>query len=198
MNTANEPTPNGLGIMVDIESLDLGPRSVVTQIAFVAFPLDDPDTVVKEVNEFLPIQPQLALNRTMSASTILWWMTQSDDARGLFQYNDGDDLDELLAMVRSVSRKFTQSLAGFPSYEVWARGPQFDIVNLESLLIDCGESVPWKYDRVRDLRTIMGAANLKTADVVPSREFTKHVAIEDCYFQIECLYAAHRKLAGGK
>ena len=36
----------------------------------------------------------------------------------------------------------------------WFRGPQFDCVKLESLASDWGTKVPWKYNQVRDCRTL--------------------------------------------
>ena len=183
-----------VGFMFDIESLDLGTQAVVTQIAFVAFDLADPETVLKEVTEYLPIQPQLALGRTISAKTIIWWMQQDDKARNRFKQNDGDDMDELLALMRSVARKASQVIAESNGYEIWARGPQFDIANIESLLSACGEKAPWKYGAVRDLRTLMSQAGLHVSDVPRRPTLIEHVALDDCKYQIECYVEAIRRL----
>ncbi len=67
--------------------------------------------------------------------------------------------------------------------EVWARGPQFDIVNLETLFVDCGLRAPWAYDRVMDLRTTMRLAGIKSEDV-DSSGIVPHIAIDDCRFQL--------------
>jgi hypothetical protein len=67
-----------LGIMLDLETLDLGPRSIITQVGIIAFPLDDPETEMRRISEYLPVQPQFELKRTVSFSTVLWWMEQED------------------------------------------------------------------------------------------------------------------------
>lgn len=184
-----------LGIMLDIESLDLAPRSVVSQVGIIAFPLDDPETETRRIEQYLPIQPQLELGRTMSFSTIFWWMKQDEKARLRFIDNDGNDMEELLALVRSVHRKLSDLIiqAGPSGVEFWAKGPQFDVVNLETLFIDCGLDIPWKYDSVMDLRTLMRLANVHT-EQVDSTGVVPHVAIEDCKFQIRCYVEAMRHL----
>lgn len=175
-----------LGIMIDIETLDTVSTAITTQIAFVAFDLDDPTIRISGVDEYLPIQPQIELGRTLSGSTLLWWMQQSDEARAGFQRNEGDDYDELAARVRSVMRKIDKLLANsqYIEYEIWARGPQFDINIIESLATKCAIEVPWRYDRVRDLRTLMAAANLSAKDVERDPALRAHVAIHDCDYQI--------------
>jgi hypothetical protein len=183
-----------IGIMLDIESLDVGPRSVVTQLAFAAFDLEDPDTILREVEEYLPIQPQINLKRTINADTIIWWMQQDDASRERFKRSSGNDMDELIALVNSVGRKLTQVLEDATEYEIWARGPQFDCVNVQTLFNDCGQVSPWEYDKVMDLRTLMKQALLKTSDVPLPVGLVKHVALDDCKYQIVCYAEAIRKL----
>lgn len=180
--------------MADIESLDLGPRSIITQVAILVVDQDDPEgEPLRVINEYLPIQPQIAMARTWSFSTLNFWMSQDDKSRAGFDRNGGDDLEELLALIRSVNRKVQQEIEGAVDYELWAKGPQFDIVNMETLMQDAGLDVPWSYNKVRDLRTLMGEADLHTADI-KSDDIVKHVALDDCRFQIRCLVEARRRL----
>lgn len=186
---------NKVGIMMDIETLDLAPRAIVTQLAFVAFDLDDPTAILREVEEYLPIQPQLALSRTLNADTLIWWMQQSDDARAKFKASSGNDMDEITALVNSVATKMGRVIADADYYELWARGPQFDAVVVESLLGDFGQETPWKYDTVRDLRTLLGLAGVDTkADVPMPTGLTSHHALSDCKYQILCYEEGMRKL----
>lgn len=181
-------TQNRIGLMLDNETLDLGPRSVVTQVGIIAFPLDDPDSELRRIDQDLPVQPQLTLGRTMSFATVLWWMQQEDKARARFIENTGNDMEELLAFVRSIHRKIGEVIhqaGGKQNVELWAKGPQFDVVNIETLFSDCGLDVPWSYDSVMDLRTTMKLAGVRTEDV-DSTGIVKHVAISDCKFQIRC------------
>ena len=188
MGSYKQPT---ILCMTDIESLDVGPRSIVSQIGMVFARADDPETVIKEVLVYLPIQPQIALKRTLSAQTLVWWMKQSDEARAEFEANTGDDFEELPSLLRHVIRQYNQ-VVGDETCEVWARGPQFDVVNIESLMADCALQAPWGYNVVRDLRTLMALAGLRTQDVTRPIELTDHMALMDCKYQLMC-YAESMK-----
>lgn len=186
---------NRVGVMLDLETLDLGPRSAILQVGAIAFPLDDPESEMRRIDQYLPVQPQITLGRTVSFGTIRWWMDQDAKARERFIDNEGNDMDELTALVRSVYRKLNDIVAqvGDSNVEFWAKGPQLDVVNLETLFVDCGVDVPWRYDAVMDLRTLMRLAGVHTADVDRSG-IVPHVAISDCQFQIRCYVEAMRRL----
>lgn len=184
-----------VGLMLDLETLDTGPRSVVTQVGIIAFPIDDPETEMRRIEEYLPAQPQVALERTISFSTILWWTQQEGAARKRLEESTGNDMEELLALVRSIHRKLSDLIrqVGEKNVELWARGPQFDVVNLESLFVDCGLFAPWRYDTVMDLRTAAKLAGVRSQDV-DATGIVPHIAVEDCRFQIRVYMEAVRKL----
>jgi hypothetical protein len=194
-----EPTRPDLVLMLDIESLDLGPRSVVTQLALFGLDLEEDEMLDTHVHSYLPIQPQLDLihARTISASTLWWWMQQSDEARAAFEFSTSEDFNDLPVLMNHFIVQFENITRG-KTYTLWARGPQFDVVNVESLLKDCGLKAPWKYDRVEDLRTIMREAGLSSKDVDQPKGFVAHNAAWDCKFQLLCLREAQRKIRGRK
>ena len=181
-----------VGIMIDLESLDTAPRSVITQVGIIAYQLDDPETEIRRIAEYLPAQPQMTLGRSVNFETILWWMKQDDTARSKLAESDGNDTEVLLSLVRSIHRKLSDLIrtVGENNIEVWAKGPQFDIVNLESLFVDCGLAAPWRYDTVMDLRTLSRLAKVKT-ESVDRGGLIAHIASEDAKFQIrhyvECI-----------
>lgn len=183
-------------LMVDIESLDVGPRSVVTQVALYGLDEDEDEVIDDFVYSFLPIQPQLDLiqPRTISASTLWWWMQQSDEARAMFERNVLEDFETLPVMMRHLTREFQRMTSKYASYELWARGPQFDVVNLDSLYADCGMRAPWKYDSVRDLRTLMKMAGLSSEEVDKPHGFIAHQAGWDAKFQLRCYREAKKRL----
>lgn len=190
-----------VGVMIDIETLATSSRSLVTQVALVPWRLEDPeDREGRAMNilwDHLPIQPQLSLipPRDISASTLNFWINQSDEARAQLSESMGEDFSELPALLRHVVRGFNwMTENGTVPYEIWARGPQFDIANLESLMKECGIEVPWRYDSVRDLRTLMAAAGISTDDVAKPTGWIPHQAVWDCHYQIECHTAAKSAL----
>lgn len=182
-------------LMLDIESLDLGPRSVVTQIALYGMDPDEDQIFESNVWSYLPIQPQLDLMqpRTISADTLWWWMQQSDEARAKFEFNVLEDFESLGVLMRHLTREFNRMTHG-KDYELWARGPQFDVVNVESLYRDVGMRAPWRYDRVRDLRTLMAEAGLHAADVPKPAGFIPHQAGQDARYQLAQYREARKHL----
>ena len=188
-----------LGIMIDIETLDTGPNSLMTQVAMQPFRLDDEEPIEQPMWLNLPMQPQLDLvrPRTISAKTLNWWMQQPDEkARANFELVTIDDMHSLKTAGQHIVNEFGRMTKGFDKQEVevWARGPQFDVVNVETLLTQLGFEVPWDYNMVRDLRTLMAQAHIHKAEVEKPARFVEHDARWDCSFQIMCYFAAQRKL----
>jgi 3' exoribonuclease, RNase T-like len=188
-----------IGIMIDIESLSLGPHPVITQLGLQAWNLADASEYIgTPLHTYLPIDPQISSlipSRKVSGDTLIWWMEQSDAARMAFKESRGNDVDELFSLMRHFVRRFnTITNEGTADYEIWARGPQFDLVAIESLLFQCGIPAPWAYDKVNDLRTLMHLANLKTKDVPMPTGLVRHNALDDCRYQILCYEAAIRAL----
>ena len=194
-----DPVPPDLIVMVDIESLDLGPRPVVTQIAMLGYDLQEDELLEARHVQYYPIEPQQRIipARTISASTIAWWMNQSDDAREKFKYSTETDFEDLAARLRNLVHVFNQLTDhGKLNYEIVAKGPQFDIVAIETLLIECGLSVPWAYDRVVDLRTMLRRSGINPRNVAKPSGCIPHVAFWDARWQISQYLAAVRGNVG--
>lgn len=173
-------------LMLDIESLDLGPRSALLQIGGIAAPSDDLNKIARKIDHRLPIDPQLALGRTIGFDTVAWWLDQDEKAKEVLVDSTGNDMDYLTSSVRAVHRRISEIVSqagGKKNVEIWAKGPQFDIVNIESLFADCGLEAPWSYDMVRDLRTLQAFAGVSTNDV-STEGLRPHVAIDDCRIQM--------------
>lgn len=184
-----------VGIHIDIETLDLGARPVITQIAMYPYDLETEELIPDALYQHLPMQPQFDLipARTVSADTFLWWMKQSDDARAAFELNVSDDFEDLPILMKQLIRRFNKLTEG-KTYEVICRGPQFDLVAIETLLRDCGLKAPWKYDSVIDLRTMMRQAGLSSGEVDQPHGMIPHRADWDCKFQAACYFEAKRRL----
>lgn len=187
-----------VGIMIDIESLALGTRPVITQFAMLSFALDNPEEIVRKHVVDLPIQPQLDLPvpRKVSGSTLAWWLSQPHEARLNFMNAADGDFDELASLLRSIPREFAAMTVGLESgqYLIMAKGPQFDITAVETLLEEVGLETPWDYRSVFDLRTMMKLAELSQADIDRPGDWTAHNAYWDCRYQIACWAEANRRL----
>lgn len=194
------PAKRQIGLMLDIESLDTGPRSVILQIALTPFDIDEEEVMDFPFNAFLPMQPQLDFitPRTISADTLLWWMDQSDEARANLKACGVDDMHSLRVIMGSFVHEFNRMIS-IPNseYILVARGPQFDVVNVESLLRDLGMKAPWGYNKVVDLRTMMRNANISSKDVPQDPKMVAHDARWDNLYQIDSFFAAKKNMHRG-
>ena len=186
-----------IALMLDIETLDLGPTPIITQVALYGLDLGE-DTILESHHyHFYPIKPQMDLlpARTFSVDTLVWWMEQGEEARSRIKMSTDDDFETMPALLNGLVATFNHlTNRGTRPYELWARGPQFDVVAVETLMKQCDVKIPWKYDTVRDLRTLMALAGLNARDVIEPAGFIKHAANWDVKFQFECLREARRLL----
>lgn len=176
-------------LMLDIESLDLGPRPTITQIAMLAYDLEQDEFLKDEFFEYLPAQPQMDMKptpRTVSFSTLWFWFQQPDESRLRFENNLGDDLFDVQYIMKSLVQFFNKvTNNGRIPYVVAAKGPQFDFVAVETLLEELDLEVPWDYNMVDDLRTMLRHAKID-GNLVPKPEgFIKHVAYWDSRYQVD-------------
>jgi len=188
-----------IGLHLDIETLDTGPRSVITQIALTGVDLESEEFLPHPVHSYIPIQPQLDLikPRTISADTLWWWMRQSDEARAEFEKSLGNDFGSLSVLMKHLTMMFNQMTNhGQTDYIVIARGPQFDAVNVESLYYDCGMRAPWEYSRLVDLRTLIREAGITKEEekALAPRGFVAHNAAWDTRLQAKLYFEARRRL----
>lgn len=129
-------------LMLDIETLDTQSSAVVLQVGWVTFDLLGHLSAPTQWT--MDIQEQINQGRTISASTLKFWMEQSDIARQqVFDPTVSYNVQQLRERLRMM-------LYGSPIKHVWAHGPAFDIATLKSLL---GEE-PWDFRSLRDTRTL--------------------------------------------
>lgn len=202
-----------LGLMLDVETLGVSSQAVVTEVAMIPFDMYDEDRFsdhVGEYRDYLPLDPQVATGAICEASTIKFWMEQDNKARLKMANRLAGDAGTLaraleraahtiLTWRNSANADLTQEQrdAGESNFELWAKGPQFDVMLLERLLSSAGIRLPWVYHEVRDLRTLIKEADLNLdTEVTKPVDYVQHSAKSDCRFQIASYYAARKKLGG--
>lgn len=129
-----------------------------------------------------------------TGDTIRWWMTQDEKARRIFarspeKVSVAQALDELATWMRG--------MAGAP--KVWGNGAGFDITILEHAYDNgsVGLKEPWHFTNIRDMRTIVDAADLAPVDY-PERKGVHHNALDDAIFQAQVISLAWQKCRGVK
>lgn len=132
-------------VMIDIETMDTKPSSIVLSIGAVKFCLKT-GRLGDEFHRVLNIQEQIDVGRTLSASTLQWWMKQSREAKEVFlkpQYGVLDVLND-----------FTEYFQKEGTLFVWGNGASFDPVIIDNLYRSFKKQSPWQYWNVMDVRTI--------------------------------------------
>lgn len=169
--------------MVDIETMDTAVTSAIVSIGIVEFnPYADGLWKWEKID--VSLESCLGIGLTVSASTILWWMEQSEEAR--LEICRTDRLPIRVALTR---------LHDFVDYSndrrVWFHGPAFDAAILENAHLQCGMSMPWSFRDYRDTRTLYNLAKVSLNDY---RKGTKHSAVDDAISQAMAVQAAYAKL----
>jgi hypothetical protein len=165
-----------LHLMIDFESLGLRPNSVILSAGVCSVP---PNLVPEAqwYGEFDALEQEGdPYNRVTDPNTLSWWMTQGDMPQGELSLKDG--IISLQAHLYNLAQQY--------KLELWANGTDFDIPLFYNALDQHNCPSPFKYDAVRDYRTMR-----KAFWEVPSLPFQgkKHHALDDAKNQ-----AAHLNL----
>jgi hypothetical protein len=153
----------------------------------VAFNEDGPANDLDPFYLVLNAQDQLDSGRTVTMSTIQWWMDQSKEARdeAFADLDRAVPLDVALALLVGWWIKVEDACGG-PIQRVWANSPQFDLVILEDAYYKVGFHAPWNYRQPHDFRTLKSLVNvtdLHFTDMLVTRVGIEHHALDDAKFQ---------------
>lgn len=161
-------------VMIDLETLDTQSTAVVVAIGIVAFTMKGaiPGSFYCRLN----IDDQLVSGRTVSGSTLSWWIAQSDEAR---KQNFSGPAAKLIEGLRMCS-DFIQHV---DPEGVWGNGASFDNAILSSLFQSQSLLVPWAFYKDRCYRTL--------SSLYPSikrvQGGTHHNALDDANSQVSHL-----------
>lgn len=174
-------------VMIDIESLSLQPDALILSIGAVTFTCKSNDGPIfgQELLLVPSISEQLIAGRHVDQSTQDWWAgAQNDAARQHWLHPDKTiSMYDALIQLRSFCRD---------AHTVWANGVVFDISVLEHAFRQKSIQVPWRYNIIRDARTVYDI----TKGVSGRPEFVEdptevaHHPISDCRIQVRRLWSA--------
>lgn len=166
--------------MVDIETLGRLPGSVILSIGAVQFgDVGFGESFYRTIDVFDSLTAGLKIDE----STIEWWRTQPESARAVAQdRNAMRSLDTALAELGY--------FVGSDDF-VWAKGPDFDLVLLQSAYTLLNKRIPWKYKNARDVRTILSLTPDIVKDIISPK---KHHALTDAKDQAVLVIAAYKTL----
>lgn len=175
----SEKTPH---VMIDLETMDVGPKSAVVSIGAVKFlPLSKPGEFVSTFEVTISLRDCLKHGLTVNGSTVEWWLKQSDAARASLKFEHE---------LRPALLRFLEWY-GPTSLPTWGNAPSFDCTILRSALDAAGYTVPWKFRDEMCFRTLVKLFP-STPRAVP---VVAHDALNDAMAQaitVQAIYVTRR------
>lgn len=167
-------------LMIDLETMGNNNNSVITQIGACYF---DPKTGMLGKTFFRNVDMESCVRAGMEfdASTILWWLQQSDAARKSIYTGPFVPIEDALKDFAKFAGK---------AERVWSH-VTFDHVIILNAFRRTGIKSPWHYRAAKDIRTLTALANLKAKVERKEGEGVEHNALDDAIYQVsyvvECL-----------
>ena len=180
-------------LMIDIEAFGKKADSPVVSIGAVFF---DPSTgnTGSEFYKVISLESAMASGGVPDASTIIFWLKASPEARSELVMDDAVRLDDALLQLNEFIGE--NAVNGPDSVQVWGNGATYDNVLLEASYDRTGIPCPWKFWNNRDVRTIVElgkAVGCKPRYEIPF-DGEPHKAISDALHQVKYVSAIWQRL----
>lgn len=133
-----------MNVMIDLETLDTAPSTVILSVGLVAF---DKEKIVDRFYAVPSAKEQLKLGRSVSVSTISWWINQNANAKKVFKEQEGPE------SFYGVMGEVNAFLNKYPDAKIWSHGANFDVPIVQHAFEMLNIGIPWKYGNVRCFRT---------------------------------------------
>ena len=178
-------------IMLDLETLGNNNNAAIVSIGAYYFDTEDPNNG-EEYYVLVNPATSVGYGQVMDASSVLWWMDQSEDARKELVKAGKEGLS-LSAALLDFSRWYITmtNKSGRSSLPVWGNGATFDNVIMASAYKTTGIDKPWFYRSDYCYRTL---ANLCQSVRKDEMQGTIHNALDDAKIQAKHLAAILKKL----
>lgn len=165
-------------VMIDLETFGTGTNALILSIGAQAFKLETQLMYPQRaIHLKIDVEDAQRCGQVIDASTVMWWMKQSDAARGhlTIGYHHG---------LRDALNAFSDWLKAYGPNLVWGNGATFDISILTDAYNLLGIEVPWKFRDVRDMRTIVDMATRLGIAVPYVKPVIEHDAQSDATAQV--------------
>lgn len=162
-----------MNIMIDIETLGTKPGSLILSVGGCAF--DDEQGVFGEFYYNVEPLSSLLAGFIVDPDTVRFWNGQSPETKAIL-FNKPVSIAKVLNEL---------AIYIHPEDYVWAKGPDFDLVLLQTAYEKLGEKIPWRFRNTRDVRTILDVGHrmgILANELYPPHP-QKHSALEDAKYQ---------------
>ncbi|MBD1582782.1 3'-5' exonuclease [Pseudoalteromonas sp. S16_S37] len=179
-------------VMLDLETMGQGSNAAIVAIGAVFF-----DPITGEIGD--SFYKKIALEDAVKfgdidASTVIWWLKQSDAARAEITSDDTNVLREALYAFSD----WIGQIENIHDRVVWGNGASFDNVILSNAYKAIKSTKPWRFWNDRDVRTVV-ELGLTLKKFNPKKEVpfigTTHNAIDDAIHQAKYVSAIYAILA---
>ena len=172
-------------LMIDIETLSTSPNAAVASIGIAAFDMEG----IHEVHYTrVDWQADSAAGGDVEPGTVAWWLAQSEEAR-----------KELTAKGRRAPKLACEWLNDIVKNvepgNVWANGPEFDLVILSQMFKRYGMNFPVPFWKWQSLRTAKLFGPDPQSIEYPT-ELVGHNALDDAVKQAIYVIAAFGQKTG--
>jgi len=160
-------------VMLDLETMGNSSNAAIIAIGAVEFDIEN-KSIGKKFYQVVDLESSVKIGGVIDASTVLWWMKQSEDSRKEFEKKGCDiafSLQSFSSWIKGVGEK--------GSVDVWGNGAVFDNVILSNTYKRLGLDVPWEFWNDRCYRTVKSLY----PDVWLERVGTYHNALHDAESQ---------------
>lgn len=167
---------NQTQVMVDLETLGVGYRPVITSIGACTFTIED-GLGRYTFQRTICIKSAQEIGLNIEAGTLQWWLKQSSEART--ELAGKTDIEEAL-------RDFAQWYDDVGTPPIWSNGSNFDLRILREVYEVLGYRCPFSFRSERDMRTFGALFPAKKL----AREGTHHNALDDALHQSRVMVAS--------
>lgn len=176
-------------VMLDLETMSASGDAAITEIGAVAF---DSNHILAEFRMHIALQSSIDAGLNTTASTILWWMKQSDAARQRL-YNNCDEGSHTLAYALTQFNNWLILAGSAKETMLWGNGASFDnaIISNAYRKARIVPHIPYWNDRC--YRTVKAFH----PEIKLDRVGIHHSAVDDAKSQALHLIAIN-KAAGGR
>jgi DNA polymerase III epsilon subunit-like protein len=174
-------------VMLDLETMGSTSNSAIVSIGAVEFNIETGETG-REFYRVVNLKSCLDFGLKIDASTVYWWLQQSQDARDAICDKNNDEIQNVL---HEFSLWMNDSIQDI---QIWGNGSRFDIGILSDAYIACKLKIPWNYTKERDVRTLVAFAPQIKYDEIANNNTLIHHPINDAKLQIKYCTKIYNKL----
>lgn len=167
-------------LMLDLETMGLPPDGALLSIGAVFFDLQT-SALGPTFSQTVNLATSVRDGGTLTPSTIIWWLGQSEEARNTVRFSAYD--------VRRVLTEFSEFIAqhsNVKNVRPWGNSSSFDLTIVSSACQRSGIATPWHFTNERDFRTVRNL--YPQVEYNPDDKGTgAHNALADAVFQAQHL-----------